>query len=220
LGLSRSAIKAAISIWREVRSALSPFIKFGGLTPESHCRLMEQHYPLLKRVVFGPPIISVEKLLALHRAGILDFSAARNPRVLTDEPSGCFELQCESIPGVAARAEILVDARYPRVDILRDVTPLYRNLCSRGMIRTFENKSTVEQVPAYRPGAIDMTEEMHFVVDERGAPNEDIAIIGIPTEGNLLGNFSVARDAYAGIWAATVLRQLYCRESSAESPDQ
>ncbi len=57
-----------------------------------------------------------------------------------------------------------------------------------------------------------MTEEMQFVVDEHGVSNEDIAVIGIPTEGNLLGNRSVTRDAYAGIWAATVLRQLRCRE--------
>jgi FAD-NAD(P)-binding len=212
LGLSHSAIKAAISIWREVRAVLSHFIGFGGLTPDSHRRLMEQYHPLLKRVVFGPPIVSIEKLLALQRAGILDFSAARNPRVLTDEPSGCFELRCESVPGATARAEILVDARYPRVDILRDATPLYRNLRSRGIIRTFRNKSSVKRVPVYRPGAIDMTEGMRFVVDERGAPNEDIAVIGIPTEGNLLGNFSVTRDNYAGVWAAMILRQLRCRE--------
>ncbi|MGH3696925.1 MAG: FAD/NAD(P)-binding protein [Pseudonocardiaceae bacterium] len=217
LGLSRSAVKAAISIWREVRSALSPFVRFGGLTPESHRRLMEQYFPLLKRVVFGPPIVGVEKLLALQRAGILDFSAARNPRVCTDEFNGCFELRCESIsgesiPGAASRAEILVDARYPRVDILRDVTPLYRNLRRRGMIRAFENRSAVEYVPAYRPGAIDVTEEMRFVVDEGGSSNQDIAVIGIPTEGNLVGNRSVTRDAYAGTWAATVLRQLRCRE--------
>lgn len=214
LGLSRSAGKSAISIWYEVRTALSPFVAFGGLTPESHRRLMEQYHPLLKRVVFGPPIINIEKLLALHRAGILDFSAARNPRVLTDGPSGCFELRCESIPGAAARAEILVDARYPQVDIFRDATPLYRNLRSRGMARTFANQSTVEQGSAYRPGAIDMTEEKQFLVDERGTPNEDIAVIGIPTEGNLLGNLSVTRDDYAGIWAAAVLRQLRCREPS------
>ncbi|MGH3829336.1 MAG: FAD/NAD(P)-binding protein [Pseudonocardiaceae bacterium] len=210
-GLSRSATKAAVSIWREVRAALGPFIAFGGLTPESHRRLMERYYPLLIRVVFGPPIINIEKLLALHRSGILDFSAARNPRVLTDEPSGCFELYHESIPETAARAETLVDARYPKVDVLRDETPLYRNLCRRGMLRPFENRSTVGPGSAYRPGAIDMTEDTRFVVDARDAPNEDIAVIGIPTEGNLLGNLSVTRDDYAGMWAATVLRQLHRR---------
>lgn len=212
LGLSRSASKAAISIWREVRATLIPFIAFGGLTPESHRRLIEHYYPLFKRVVFGPPIINTEKLLALHKAGILDFSVARNPRVLTDETSGCFELRRESIPGTAARAEILVDARYPQVDVFRDETPLYRNLCKRGMMRTFENQSTAERGSRYRPGAIDMTEDMRFVIDERGAPNEDIAVIGIPTEGNLFGNLSITRDDYAGRWAAMVLRQLHRRE--------
>lgn len=211
-GLSRSATKAAVSIWHEARVALDPFIAFGGLTPKSHRRLMEWHYPLLKRVVFGPPIINIEKLLALHRAGILDFSAARNPRVLTDEPSGCFELCHGSTPGIVARAEILVDARYPQVDILRDEAPLYQNLRRRGMLRPFENRSSVGQEPAYQPGAIDMTEDTQFVVDARGAANDDMAVIGIPTEGNLLGNFSVTRDDYAGRWAATILRQLHRRQ--------
>ncbi|MEO7196406.1 MAG: FAD/NAD(P)-binding protein [Pseudonocardiaceae bacterium] len=215
-GLSRSATKAAVSIWREARAALGPFIAFGGLTPESHRRLMKHYYPLLKRVVFGPPIINIEKLLALHRAGILDFSAARSPRVLADEPSGCFELYRsstpgDSTPGTATRAEILVDARYPQVDVLRDKTPLYRNLGRREMLRPFENRSSIEQGSAYQPGAIDMTEDTRFVVDARGAANDDIAVIGIPTEGNLLGNLSVTRDDYAGTWAATVLRQLHSR---------
>ncbi|MGH3827085.1 MAG: FAD/NAD(P)-binding protein, partial [Pseudonocardiaceae bacterium] len=48
-GLSRSATTSAVSIWREAREALIPFIAFGGLTPESHRQLMERHYPLLKR---------------------------------------------------------------------------------------------------------------------------------------------------------------------------
>ena len=39
LGLARSGVKAAISSWYEVRTSLSPFIVFGGLTPESHRRL-------------------------------------------------------------------------------------------------------------------------------------------------------------------------------------
>jgi FAD-NAD(P)-binding len=211
-GLAGDGLKSAIDIWYEVRTVLGGFLQFGGLTPESHRKLLEQHYPRLKRVAFGPPIINIEKLLALARAGLLDFSVAQSPRVLTDESSGRFELRCDDIPGAHAQVEILVDARYPATDIPRDATPLYRNLHRRGMVRAFENRPATSDGSAYRPGAIDMTEEARFVIGEAGTGNEDIAVIGIPTEGNLVGNLTVARDKYAGVWAAEVIEQLRRRE--------
>jgi hypothetical protein len=217
-GHAGSGIKSAIDIWYEVRTVLGSFLQFGGLHPEAHRKLIEHYYPRLKRVAFGPPIINIEKLLALQRAGLLDFSVAQSPRVLTDESSGCFELRCDEIPDAFAQAEILVDARYPSTDIPRDATPLYRNLHRRRMVRAFENRLTTREHSAYRPGAIDMTEDTRFVVDGEGVGNEDIAVIGIPTEGNLVGNLTVARDKYAGIWAAEVIEQLRCRERAWSAP--
>jgi methylaspartate mutase epsilon subunit len=217
-GQAGCGVKAAIDIWYEVRTALGSVLQFGGLKPESHRKLIGHYYPRLKRVAFGPPIINIEKLLALQRAGLLDFSAARDPRVLTDEAGHCFELRCDEIAGAVARAEILVDARYPRADVARDATPLYRNLQRRGMARAFENRLTIRDDSAYCPGAIDMTEGSRFVVNGEGVGNEDIAVVGIPTEGNLVGNLTLARDDYAGVWAAEVIRQLRCREQSRLAP--
>ncbi|MDX6303676.1 MAG: hypothetical protein QOI77_645 [Blastocatellia bacterium] len=212
-GQAGCAVKAALDIWYEVRKTLGSVLRFGGLTPESHRRLIEHYFPRLKRVVFGPPIINIEKLLALLRAGLLDFSVARSPRVVTDEAGGCFELRCDRIPGAVARAEILVDARYPRTNIPRDATPLFRNLFQRGMVRAYENRSFTDEA-GYSPGAIDMTEGTRFVVNDQGIANEDIAVVGIPTEGNLVGNLTLARDDYSATWAAEVMKQLRAREQS------
>jgi hypothetical protein len=217
-GHARSGIKSAIDIWYEVRTVLGSFLQFGGLYPESHRKLIEHYYPRLKRVAFGPPIINIEKLLALQQAGVLDFSVAQSPRVLTDESSGCFELRCDDIPGAVAQVEVLVDARYPATDIPRDAAPLYRNLHRRGMVRAFENRLMSRDASAYAPGAIDMTEGARFVVNDESIGNEDIAVIGIPTEGNLVGNLTVARDNYAGIWAAEVIEQLRRREHVWSAP--
>jgi hypothetical protein len=213
-GHSGSGIKAAIDIWYEVRKTLGSVLQFGGLNPESHKRLIEYYYPRLKRIAFGPPIINIEKLLALSKAGILDFSVARNPRVSTNEANGCFELWCDEIPGTSAQAEILIDARYPSVNIRRDATPLYRNLYRRGMVRAYENWRPADSF-AYYPGAIDMTEGTHFIIDGAGTVNDDIAVIGIPTEGNLVGNLTLDRDSYSSIWAAEVMKQLRGRELAA-----
>jgi hypothetical protein len=216
LGQGGCGVKAATDIWYEVRKELGSVLKFGGLTPESHRKLIEYYFPRFKRIVFGPPIINIEKLLALVRAGLLDFSVARNPRVLCNESDGCFELRCDEIPNASMRAEILVDARYPSSNILWDASPLYRNLQRRGMVRAFENRSVNPEVSGYCPGAIDMTEGSNFVVDGEGVGNEDISVIGIPTEGNLIGNKTIARDDYPGTWAAEVVRQLRCRELALE----
>ncbi len=212
-GHAGCAVKAALDIWYEVRKTLGSFLKFGGLTPESHGKLIEHYFPRLKRVVFGPPIINIEKLLALLRAGLLDFSVGRNPRVVTDDAGGCFELRCDEIPGAVARAEILVDARYPRTNIPRDATPLFSNLRQRGMVRAYENRLRRDQ-DAYSPGAIDMTDVTRFVISNQDIPNEDIAVVGIPTEGNLVGNLTLARDDYSATWAAEVMTQLRWREQS------
>ncbi len=213
LGEARCGVKAAMGIWYDVRKTLGSVLQFGGLTPASHQKLIEHYYPRLKRVAFGPPIINIEKLLALLRARRLDFSVARNPRVLTDEASGCFELRCEEIPGAVARADILVDARYPSTNIPRDATPLYGNLRRRGMVKAYENRSRVAEASTYCPGAIDMIEGSRFVVGREGVGNEDLAVIGIPTEGNLVGNLTLTRDEYSGTWAAEVMRQLRCRKA-------
>jgi len=201
-GLASSPARAAVSMWYEIRGALKPFVAHGGLTAHSHRLLIEYYFPLFKRVVFGPPIISIEKILALHRAGVLDFSVARNPRVVARHTAGCFELRVGSPAGVSAQAEILVDARYPTVEILRDVSPLYQSLSRRGMIREFKNTSPDA---TYATGAIDMSRESQYVIDRHGEVNADITVYGAPTEGNLIGNFVISRDSYASTWAANLL---------------
>lgn len=212
LGQARCSLKSAIDIWYEVRKEIGSLLRSGGLTPESHRKLMEYYFPRFKRIVFGPPTINIEKLLGLVRAGLLDFSVARSPRVMTDEAAGCFKLQCDDIPGASRCAEILVDARYPSTNIVSDATPLFRNLNHRGIVRPYENRSPDANGFGYCPGAIDMTEGSHFVIDRHGIANHDIAVIGIPTEGFLIGNKTLARDNYPGIWAAGVIRQLRSRE--------
>jgi hypothetical protein len=211
-GLTGCGVKSAAHIWYEIRKTLGSVLQFGGLTPESHRKLIEHYYPRLKRVAFGPALINTEKLLALQRAGLLDFSVARSPRVLTDDDADCFELRCDEIPGAVVQAEILVEARYPSMSVPQDATPLYRNLQRRGMVRAYENQPVAGGSSSYCPGAIDMVQGSRFVIDGKGAVNQDIAVIGIPTEGNLVGNLTVTRDSYASFWAGEVVRQLRVRE--------
>jgi hypothetical protein len=204
-GLVASPVRSAVSMWFEIRAALKPFVAHGGLTPQSHRLLIEHYFPLFKRVVFGPPIISMEKILALQRADMLDFSVARDPRVRVRHSTGCFELRTSSPTGMSVQAEVLVDARYPTVEIRHDVSPLYQSLRRRGMIREFRNTSAGT---TYATGAIDMSRDSHHVIGRQGDVSADITVYGAPTEGNLIGNFVISRDDYATSWAASTVRQL------------
>jgi uncharacterized NAD(P)/FAD-binding protein YdhS len=167
-----------ISLWYEIRTALNGVLRFAGFTPESHRLLVDEYFPRFKRVVFGPPVINAEKILALTKAGIIDFRYSRAPRV--DD------------------ADVLIDARFPKTDITTDPSPLYRNLCRRGTIRPFRNGD-------YVPGAIDMTPGTQCVISTDGAANENLAVIGIPTEGNFVGNLTIGRDPFAARWAREVI---------------
>ncbi|HEX3581117.1 MAG TPA: FAD/NAD(P)-binding protein [Thermoanaerobaculia bacterium] len=170
-----------ISLWYEIRTALNNVLSFGGFTPESHRALIDEYFPRFKRVVFGPPVINAEKILALTKAGIIDFRYSRAPRI--DD------------------VDVLIDARFPKTDITTDPSPLYRNLCRRGTIRPFRNGD-------YAPGAIDMTPGTHCVIGADGAVDENIAVIGIPTEGNFVGNLTIGRDPFAARWAREVVLSL------------
>jgi hypothetical protein len=208
VGQQGSAVKAAIDIWYAARGVLGSALQYGGFTPESHRRLVEDVFPSFKRVGFGPPVVSIEKLAALHDAAVIDFSMARGSCVSMNEDEACFELRSSLFPGAVVRVESFVDARYPEVDVASDATPLLRSLRRRGTIKAFENPALVPGEPSYRPGAIDMTDPTRFVVAANGVANEDIAVIGIPTEGNLVGNLTLERDPFAGMWANQVMRQL------------
>ena len=168
-----------ISLWYEIRTALNGVLRFGGFTPESHRALIDHYFPRFKRVVFGPPVVNAEKILALTKAGVIDFRYSRAARI--DD------------------ADVHIDARFPKTDITADPSPLYRNLCRRGAVRPFHNGD-------YAPGAIDMTPGTQCVIGADGTVNETIAVIGIPTEGNLVGNLTIVRDPFAGQWAKEVMR--------------
>ena len=97
---------------------------------------------------------------------------------------------------------------YPDVNIRRDATPLIRNLRHSGMIRAFENKDVANPHLGYRPGAIDMAPDSQFVIDDNGRVNEDIAIVGIPSENNFVGNKTLAPGRYPSRWARRTIAQL------------
>lgn len=198
-GHQRSPLKGAVDLWFEIRYALEVVLQFGGLTPESHRRLKHVHFARLKRAVFGPPVINAEKILALARARVIDFGFSRSPTVECD--ANVDTLRLRACDGASTPISVLVNAQVPEVPIHRDASPLFKSLLARGMIRPHSNGG-------FEPGAIDMTPETQLVVGRAGNVDDVIAVIGIPTEGNLVGNLNVTPGPFSRHWAQRVALNL------------
>lgn len=210
------AEKAAIDVWRDAREVFLPFLACGGLTPASHRELRDRTWPLMKRLVFGPPLASMEKILALAEEGLLDLSAGPGATVQPCARSGRFLIRGPRVAGARILVDTLIDARIPKMSLSLDASPLYLNLKLRGLVRAFENSRSGD-LP-YRPGALAVSPEDGFVIGRDREPNPDLTAIGIPTEGNLFGNESLSRkkNPYAEVWARNVTAQLQHRERRQE----
>ena len=209
-GELRSPLAAVTAVWRKASSLFCELYSFGGLTPESQRYFDSTIRGKLNRVTFGPPVKSAEKMYALMELGMLNFEAARNPDLYSDERSGSFILQIGP-EGTRYPVQTLVDARIPKVSLADDPGPLFRNLLNSGIITIFENRLGKE---SYRPGAVNITRE-GFVIDKNGKVNRGITVSGTPTEGITFDNdtLSRARNNFADSWAESISRE-YAQSTS------
>lgn len=210
-GFAGDGLKSAVDIWYEVRYVISQTMAYGGLLPQSHRKLLEEINPVFKRVVFGPPLANMEKLHALLHAGILDFSVARAPQITTDQEQGLFVLNAL---GSTAHVQVLIDGRYPQIKLEQEASPLYQKLLTRRLVRPYIIHDLARSEKPYSPGSIDHTSNHHHIIDANGNAHSNLSVIGIPTEGNLLGNFTIVSDGFPTNWAKQAVEQLVQKRST------
>jgi len=73
LDLDHSPIKAALEVWRSCREQLRQIVDNHGLTAGSHSVFFSQYAPLVNRMVAGPQKERHQELLALAKAGVLQW---------------------------------------------------------------------------------------------------------------------------------------------------
>jgi hypothetical protein len=79
----------------------------------------------------GPPPRRLQEMLALHRAGLLQFLGP-GLNVAADEATGHF-VATSSQSGVPVRAEAFIEARLPEPAVARSANPLLRSLHAAGL---------------------------------------------------------------------------------------
>lgn len=209
MGPHRSPWAAATSVWRKATPVFTQLYNFGGLTAASQQFFDNEFRRLLNRVTFGPPVESMEKLIALIEAGILRFDMAQKPAIMVDKDKERFILESSRSKN-KKRIDVLVDARIARVSIHENQSAFYRNLLRRGLVSLYENTSGDD---SYTPGCIAVSAG-GFVIKQNGSINTDIAVTGTPTEGVTFDNdaLSRTRNNFVSEWAASI-RKLYTQST-------
>jgi hypothetical protein len=175
-----SPLKAALETLRALRPALPSVEDFGGLLPESHRDFLTRWAPMSFVLSAGPPVEQVEQLVALLAAGVLEV-VGPDARFWADRESGCFAVESPAVPGSRRSAHVLLDARVPTTDLMRDRSPLVRQLRAEGMLSEYVNVGPGDRIP-FHTGGLAVTPTPPRVVHATGHPDPDVYAIGVATE--------------------------------------
>ncbi|WP_254901524.1 FAD/NAD(P)-binding protein [Lonsdalea britannica] len=175
-GNVEGAVKAATDVIRDVRDILRGAIDFGGLTGESHQRLLEHYSPIFNRIAVGPPLARNRELLALMGAGVVKLAGGPASTLLLNARSGCFEMN-STFAEANSRTEydVLIKAKIDSFSVLHDDSLFIRNLIAHGVIRPFINQG-------YHPGGIDIDRNQH-PISRQGETQTSLWALGILAEG-------------------------------------
>ena len=93
----------------------------------------------MKRYSYGPPVESMQQLIALNTAGILDFSFVNNPKISTNDTFWRFEKNNQKID-----CEVIINSVLSAPKLLEITTPLILNLLRNDLIQPIHSKLGIE----------------------------------------------------------------------------
>jgi uncharacterized NAD(P)/FAD-binding protein YdhS len=171
-----SPSQATTDLLRDMRRNLRYAIDFGGLTPESHRKVMQEYWPILSRLSAGPPKQRNVELLALLKAGVIAWAGGPNATAQADSGRRKFAIET-AFAGRTERAyaDVFIKARIDSFYPERDASPFIGNLLRSGLARPFLNGD-------YHPGGIDITED-HNPIGISGRVMRNVWALGNIVEG-------------------------------------
>ncbi|MGX1269047.1 FAD/NAD(P)-binding protein [Streptomyces phaeoluteigriseus] len=125
----------------------------------------------------GPPGPRLRQLLALSRAGVLNFVGAD---MAVRAEDGVFRASSPTVPGVTVEARALVEARLPEPTVRRARDPLLRELHQEGVAETPDGLLRVDRLDGR-------------ILDRNGEPHPRRFALGPHTDGRTPGAFTRPR---------------------------
>ncbi|MFC8623893.1 FAD/NAD(P)-binding protein [Streptomyces anulatus] len=180
LGTLDGPLKSALDVLRDIRNVVRLAVDYGGLLPASHTGFFHGRFlPVNALLSAGPPMARVEQLRALVRQGIVEV-AGPGTRFEADDEAGAFRVVSPQVTGSERYVRSLIDARIPTPDLLRDTSPLTRQLVDEGLVRPYVIEGPAGEEHA--TGGLEVTMSPFHVVDRSGRIHPDLYALGIPTE--------------------------------------
>ena len=184
-----SPLKTAIdSVLRDLRDTLRAAINFGGLTPRAHKQFYSQFQRVNNRVAVGPPIQSINELIILMEAEIVEL-AGPSPRLSMDQDQGLFIVESDHVANSRREIHHVLNGRIHTVNVTKNSSRLIQNLLAKGTIRPYVNKDGEDE---FAPGGLDINEQFQLISRD-GSANPRMSCIGIQIEGTVWFNAVDAR---------------------------
>ena len=176
LGFTRSPVKAALDIMRDLRDTFRHVVDFGGLTDASIEDFNGRIVPAVNRAVVGPQYERHVELLALMAAGIAHAPFGPAPTVSWNDAAGRWTISSSQLAIPHSReADWIVSAHVPLPAVGSSANPLLSALHRNGWIRRHRPDSR-------HVHGIDVDRDQH-PVNAQGRPDRRLWVLGPLCEG-------------------------------------
>ncbi len=178
LGNQTGAVASTIDTYKELQAPLNAMLDQEKFSPKEY---VEDFFGTFKHtysfLTIGAPIIRQKQLLALAKAGVVEFLA---PDMQIERKNGEFFAYSKQDPKRSFFAKNLIEARLAATSLEHTQNPLLIQMREKGYLTphcvTFDNSK-------HSTGAIQVNRKTHQLVAENGEILSHIYCYGVPLEG-------------------------------------
>ncbi|MCM3687993.1 MULTISPECIES: FAD/NAD(P)-binding protein [Kocuria] len=133
--------------------------------------------PFVEGLASGPPVLRIQQLAALARAGIVRFLGP-DPQFVVDEELGCFVGTSPWVQDAPVHADHLVEAMSPPNDVRRNISPLLTSMHREGLVRV-RAMATVDGVATVPSTGLDVSAPPYRAVRVDGGVEPGVFVLGL-----------------------------------------
>ena len=178
LGNLTGALAATIDTYKEIQNPFNYMLDHDKFSPKEY---FEDFFGSFNRnysfLTIGAPVIRQKQLLALVKAGFIEFLA---PEMTVERKDGTFLAFSKKAPEQSYSCKNLIEARLPATSFERTTNTLLIQMRKKGYITPHQVEIEGKEYPT---GALQVSRKTHQVIDQEGNILSNIFCYGIPLEG-------------------------------------
>lgn len=199
-----SPVKMAIGSLNASRPLVKHAVRDHGISADSWVRGLERRFgSLVDGLSSGPPVLRIQQMAALARAGVLRFIGP-DPLFRADEHTGTFVASSPWVRDEPVHARWMIEALAPANDVRLSTSPLINNLFEEGFARPWQLRLGESTAPAPGKG-FEVTASPYRLVTPEGVAAAGVYALGLQLTSAQWGTAIAAEtDAPLGFSAGTL----------------